>query len=218
MSRIRQLWILAVLAVPSEFSVQADQPAQFPEAVAHGDSAQDRATVTGGPTSELDAAKARRTTGWSSPPRCSNTHDRQTSHPASEALADARPGIGLAAVGGTENLSGSAGADRSEHQGRGSTSASGSDEFQRHERASGAGCEPIAAGGSAADFTRTTAGRRSVDQFAGRALWRHHQQPRSRDPAAGQRPGGLSRVRRGRSDIFQPLSTRLYGLTIDRSP
>ena len=29
MSRIRQLWILAVLVAPSEFSVQADPPAQF---------------------------------------------------------------------------------------------------------------------------------------------------------------------------------------------
>jgi cobalt-zinc-cadmium efflux system outer membrane protein len=59
MSRIRQLCVLAVLAAPREFLVQADSPAQFPEAVARGQSAQDGATVAGGRTSDLDATWAR---------------------------------------------------------------------------------------------------------------------------------------------------------------
>ena len=199
MSRIRQLWVLAVLAIPREFSVQAEPPVQSPEAVVRGEAAQDGATGTGARTRELDAVKAGTGPVGTVRRAAPNADDQQRSHPPREALANGGPGTSPAAVGDTANLFESDGRDWSEQNARGCASASGSDEFQRHERATGAGREPVATIGRAAKLARDTAGRRSVDQFAGRALRRADEQPRSRDPAAGQRPGSLGRGRRGRS-------------------
>ncbi len=68
MNRIRRLWILAVLMATGEFSVQADPPAQFPEAVARGESCAKRGDDDGWTAEGAGHGEGSRATRRDGPP------------------------------------------------------------------------------------------------------------------------------------------------------